>query len=123
MAFKTGYLYFINPCNASVPPKPKLAVCISATHSLFYLINSCDGVRPYQHEKGHIVILEEHVLSALVHNSYINVTKPRIIESGEYSHSTEREKIPNNILLKIKKQALCDRKLQNVYKNIIKNPD
>lgn len=121
MAFRTGYFYFVNPCRASIPVKPKFVICVSEENDLFYLINSCDEKRPYEHELEHVVYLEKINCSALDHRSYIDVSKPRVIEPGDYSSATAKGVAANDIWLKIKKTALSDRKLGSKFKKIIEN--
>lgn len=119
MVFKTGYLYFINPCRASIPVKPKFAICMSTENSLFYLVNSCDDVRPYKHEEGHVVYIPEAKFKTLSRRSYVNVSKPRIIEPGDYVNTTEKEYVPNDLWIKIKSMALKDKSLSVKFKEMI----
>lgn len=121
MAFRTGYFYFVNPCRASIPVKPKFVICVSENDDLFYLINSCDETRPYEHELEHVVYLEKINCNALDHRSYIDVSKPRVIESGDYSSATLKGIAANDIWLKIKRAASSDRKLKSKFKEIIEN--
>lgn len=119
MVFKNGYLYFINPCSASIPVKPKFAICMSANDSLFYLVNSCDSSRPYKHEIEHSVIITPINLRTLSHNSYVNVSKPRVIGIGDYVNVEEKEFLANDLWLKLKSHAIKDKKLERKYKEII----
>ena len=69
MPFITGRVYFFKKCKISNPVKDKFAICISADDSLFFLINSVDERRPYQHEVEHVIYLEKHQLNCLSHQS------------------------------------------------------
>ena len=119
MAFKNGYLYFINPCSASIPVKPKFAICMSASENLFYLVNSCDQVRPYKHEVEHSVRIQPSQLKSLSHESYVNVSKPREIGIGDFVNAEEKEFQTNDLWLRLKKHAMEDKKLEQKYKKII----
>lgn len=119
MAFRTGYFYYINPCRASIPVKPKFVLCMSAEYNLFYLINSCDDKRPYEYEKEDVVYIEKTNLNTLSHKSYINISKPRQIEPWDYENAKEKGFIANDLWLRIKNAASHNRKLGMKLKKII----
>ena len=119
MSFRNGYLYFVNPCSASIPIKPKFVICMSSDDKLFYLVNSCTDVRPYQYELNDVVYIEPLNLRALSHRSYVNVSKPRCIDDDDYDNAVELDYMANDLWLKIKKKVSENRKIGAKIKSII----
>lgn len=119
MPFATGMVYFFKGCQASNPVKDKLAICMSAEASLFYLINSVDEKRPYQYEKDHVVYLEKYQIKCLSHTSYINVSKICFMTEKSFTEQVVKELLPNAVWLLIKQKVLSDRLVLRKYKDII----
>lgn len=117
MAFKSGYIYHFSNCKQSNPVKDKYALCMSVKQNLFYLINSCSNVRPYQYEKEFVVILNSFQINILKHNSYINVKRLKIIASDDYDNFKEYEKVSQKVWLDIKK--MCSKHLSKKINNHI----
>lgn len=120
MYFKTGCIYHFKPCKSSFPVKNKYAICMSEEKNWFYLINSCSEtppIRPYSHEKGLVIILNEFQVKPLSHKSYLNVKKLITISSDDYDECREYEKVSNKVWLEIRK--LCLDKLPKHITDII----
>jgi hypothetical protein len=102
MNFKNGAIYFMSPCPAAIPVKPKLVLCISKEHNRFYLINSCDENRPYAHEKDFAIILKKFRLDCLTHDSYIALNKLKPVNLENIDKCEFREFLPNDLWVYIK---------------------